>query len=216
MNPSFNILIGTPAYNGQLHVDYLHSILDIAKAGIPYSVVTIGNESLITRARNTLIATFHSMPVFTHLLFLDADVYLDAEGLSNMLMHEKDVIGAPVYLKGRDSDGSQTLNTDAKPQHLPVLQSVDRVGTAALLLSRAAVNALVQHAIEERRVYESHKMLQRPDIPDAHYDIFRVGISNDEYLSEDFWICQELRELGFEIFVDTSVYTRHNGMVAFD
>jgi hypothetical protein len=216
MNAPGNILIGTPAYNGQLHVDYLHSILDIAKAGIPYSVFTIGNESLITRARNTLISTFHSMPSFTHLLFLDADVYLDAEGLSCMISHEKDVVGAPVYLKGKDSDGNQTLNTDANPNQLPVLQSVDRVGTAALLLSRTATNSLVQHAIEEKRVYENHKMLQRPEIPNTHYDIFRVGISNGEYLSEDFWICQELRHLGFEIFVDTSVYTRHNGMVAFD
>ena len=216
MNSDLNILIGTPAYNGQIHVDYLHAILDFAKAGIPYSVVTIGNESLITRARNTLIAAFHSMPVFSHLLFLDADVYLDAKGLSDMVNHEKDVIGAPVYLKGRDSEGNQTLNTDANPQKLPILQSVDRVGTAAFLLSRAAVSSLVQHAIDEKRVYENHKMLQRPELPETHYDIFRVGISNGEYLSEDFWVCRELRSLGYEVFVDTSVYTRHNGMVAFD
>ena len=216
MSQSSNILIGTPAYNGQLHVDYLHSMLNFAKAGIEYSVVTIGNESLITRARNTLLATFDGNKAFTHLLFLDADVYLDAQGLAELIAHQKDVVAAPVYLKGRDENGKQTLNTDANPGELPVLQSVNRVGTAALMLSRHAVDALVRHAIEEGRVYGISKMLQRPEMPNTHYDVFRVGISEGEYLSEDFWICRELKALGYEIFVDTSVYTRHNGMVAFD
>lgn len=216
MSESSNILIGTPAYNGQLHVDYLHSLLNFTKAGIEYSVVTIGNESLITRARNAILATFHGNKVFTHLLFLDADVYLDPQGLAALIDHEKDVVAAPVYLKGRDENGSQTLNTDANPDELPVLQSVTRVGTAAFMLSRVAADALVQHAIDEGRVYEINKMLRRPKMPDTQYDVFRVGISEGEYLSEDFWICRELKALGFDIFVDTSVYTRHHGMVAFD
>ncbi len=210
------ILICTPAYNGQIHVDYLHSLLSFSKHEIRYSVMTLGNESLITRARNTLISTFWSKEQFTHLLFLDADVYLDHKGLQSMLAAEKDVIGAPVYLKGRDSEGRQTLNTDANPEIAPMLQSVQRVGTAALMLTRVAVGALIEKAIKEQRTYTLNKMLQTDNMPSTHYDIFRVGISNDEYLSEDFWLCQELRGLGFEIFVDTSVYTRHHGVVSFD
>lgn len=213
---SANVLIGTPAYNGMLHTDYLHSILGFASNSIPHSVMTIGNESLITRARNALLATFWESNAFTHLLFLDADVYLDHKGLIDMLNHNKDVIGAPVFLKSKDSAGNQTLNTDAKPEVLPVLQSVSRVGTAALLLSRAAVNSLVEHAIQQDRVYKINRMLRREGMATNHYDVFRVGISNGEYLSEDFWVCKELIQLGYEIHVDTSIYTRHNGMVCFD
>lgn len=214
--PQPQILICTPAYNGQVHVNYLHTMLNFFKHNIRYSVMTLDNESLITRARNTLISTFWVKQQFTHLLFLDADVFLDHEGLQSMLTAQKDVIGAPVYLKGRDAEGKQTLNTDANPEISPVVQSVQRVGTAVLLLSRAAVAALVDKAIEEGRTYTLNKMLQTQDIPSTHYDIFRVGIANDEYLSEDFWLCRELRSMGFEIFVDTSVYTRHHGIVAFD
>jgi len=58
--------------------------------------------------------------------------------------------------------------------------------------------------------------LRREGMATNHYDVFRVGISNGEYLSEDFWVCKELIQLGYEILVDTSVYTRHNGMVCFD
>ena len=214
--PQPQILICTPAYNGQVHVNYLHSMLNFFKNEIHYSVMTLDNESLITRARNTLISTFWSKEQFTHLLFLDADVFLDHEGLQSMLAAKKDVIGAPVFLKGRDSEGKQTLNTDANPEISPVVQSVQRVGTAALLLSRTAVAALVNKAIEEKRTYTLNEMLQTQDVPSTHYDIFRVGVADDEYLSEDFWLCRELRSLGFEIYVDTSVYTRHHGIVAFD
>ncbi|MFT5136829.1 MAG: hypothetical protein ACI9XU_000641 [Arenicella sp.] len=211
-----HVLIGTPAYNGMLHTDYLHSILGFVHNNIPHAVMTIGNESLITRARNTILASFWEKETFTHLLFLDADVFLDHQGLTQMLKHNKDVVGAPVYLKGKNAEGEQTINTDAKLNVLPVLQSVTRVGTAALLLSRAAVKSLVDHAIKQERTYKINMMLRQEDMATTHYDVFRVGISDDEYLSEDFWLCRELRELGYEIHVDTSVYTRHNGMVSFD
>ena len=211
-----NVLIGTPAYNGMIHSDYLHCILGFANNSIRHSVMTIGNESLITRARNAILATFWESEAFTHLLFLDADVFLDHQGLQDMLNHRKDVVGAPVFLKSKDAEGRQTLNTDANPDVLPILQSVSRVGAAALLLSREAVNALVEHAIKQGRVYQINKLLRREGMAITHYDIFRVGIANGEYLSEDFWICRELIELGYEIYVDTSVYTRHNGMVCFD
>ncbi len=199
-----------------VHTDYLHSILGFINNKIPHSVLTIGNESLITRARNAVLATFWESEEFTHLLFLDADVFLDHEGLDAMIKANKDVVGAPVYLKSKDAQGRQTLNTDARPDKLPVLQSVSRVGTAALLLSRLAVSALVEHAMHEGRVYKINQLLRREGMAVEHYDVFRVGISDGEYLSEDFWLCKELRQLGFEIFVDTSVYTRHNGMVCFD
>lgn len=214
--PSHHVLIGTPAYNGLLHTDYLHSVIGFNNHGIQHSVLTIGNESLITRARNTILATFWESKLFTHLLFLDADVFLDHQGLEGMLGHNKDVVGAPVYLKGKDAEGKQTLNTDANPNIETVLQSVNRVGTAALLLSRKAVNALVDHAISQGRVYEINEILRQQGMATTHYDVFRVGISNNEYLSEDFWLCKELSELGYTIHVDTSVYTRHNGVVSFD
>jgi hypothetical protein len=213
---TLHVLIGTPAYNGMLHTDYLYSILGFISNDVPHSVMTIGNESLITRARNTILANFWEVETFTHLLFLDADVFLDHQGLKEMLNHNKDVVGAPVYLKGKNADGEQTINSDANLNVLPVLQSVTRVGTAVLLLSRAAVNSLVEHAIKENRTYEINEMLRREGMAITHYDVFRVGISAGEYLSEDFWLCKELVELGYEIHVDTSVYTRHNGMVCFD
>ena len=48
------ILVGTPTYNGMVHADYVHSLLSYNVAGIRYSFLSIGGESLITRARKNI------------------------------------------------------------------------------------------------------------------------------------------------------------------
>ena len=63
----FNLLIGTPAYGNLVHTDYTASVLQFKDAGITVGgVLMLGNESLITRARNTLLSIFHHQPAFTH------------------------------------------------------------------------------------------------------------------------------------------------------
>ena len=81
MHPDTRVLIGTPAYGGMVHLDYLNSISEYYRSGIPFSISAIGNESLITRARNAILSRFHADTRYSHLLFLDADVHLPAAGL---------------------------------------------------------------------------------------------------------------------------------------
>jgi hypothetical protein len=207
-----NLLIGTPAYAGQVHVDYVSALLVFQRERLPFTLMTIGNESLITRARNTIISAFHERRDFTHLLFLDGDVHLPHEGLTRMLRHGKDVVAAAVALKGAAPDGGRLFNVGRTIGEDGPLLVVERVGTAALLLSRAAADALVADARAGQRVYEPSALAQGNGA--IQYDVFRVGVVDGEYLSEDFWVCHALRRLGFRIHVDPTIVTRHSGMVA--
>jgi hypothetical protein len=208
-----HIMIGTPAYGGMVHTDFVLALLGYQQAGIRYSLITIGNESLITRARNNLISLFHHSKEFSHLLFLDADVSLTAEGLLNLMKHDKDVIGAPVPLKARDINGARIFNIGRVLGEEGPLLINERIGTAALLLSRHAVDALVEEAKSEGRVYEKMNTMQGDPGTSVHFDIFRVGVVDAEYLSEDFWVCLTLRRLGFPIYIDPTIVTRHHGTI---
>jgi len=211
-----NIFIGTPAYNSMVHTDYLHSLLSFHESKIPFTVMTIGNESLITRGRNTIVSYFYSLTAFTHLLFLDADIYLSSEGLMQLISDNKDVIGAPVALKGNDNRGNPVYNVGKLLSEENGVVESDKIGTAVFMLSRRAVNSLIQDAIDNNNTYMSNPYSRGDARNIKMYDVFKTGVENNEYLSEDFYVCKVLRELGYKIYVDTNVPTRHNGMFVFN
>jgi len=218
-----NIFIGTPAYNSQIHTDYLHSIISYYEKKVPFVLMTIGNESLITRGRNSVISYFYNTVGASHLLFLDADIYLPAEGLIRMISLQKDVIGAPVALKGFNKQTGQAVYNVGKLLDEETLKDgskiykVDRVGTAVFMLSRKASNALVEYAQKNKDVYFSNPHTRGDaDQNMKMYDIFKTGVFDSEYLSEDYYVCRILRELGFDIYVDPNIKTRHNGNFCFE
>ena len=61
---NFKIFLGMPMYGGMLTEPTLHGLLEIqnytANSGVKMRVQTMGNESLITRARNTLVSQSRS------------------------------------------------------------------------------------------------------------------------------------------------------------
>jgi hypothetical protein len=208
------VLICTPAYGGMVHTDYVASLLAFKDADIAFGHLTIGNESLISRARNTLAAGFLARSEFTHLLFLDGDVKLPPEGLRRMLAHDKDIIGAPVALKGRNPDGSRIFNIGKVIGEEGLLICADRIGTAALMFSRKAIQALADDAIAQGFAYQRNPHARGASDPAVHYDVFRVGVRNGEYLSEDYWACLTAVKLGFKVYVDPTIVTEHHGTVA--
>ena len=56
------VMVGTPCYGGLLHEAYMHSFLrtqkEAQKKGYRLHLNSMGNESLITRARNTIVSQF--------------------------------------------------------------------------------------------------------------------------------------------------------------
>jgi hypothetical protein len=91
------------------------------------------------------------------------------------------------------------------------LKVVDKVGTAVFMLTRKAVDCLIQNATPYSRNPMSRG--RNEDIP--HYDVFRTAVVDGQYLSEDYFVCDTLQKNGFDVYVDTSVATRHNGNYVF-
>jgi len=73
----------------------------------------------------------------------------------------------------------------------------------------------VEDAVADGRVYEYRVAAGEDSSTAVSYDIFQVGVMDGVYLSEDFWVCERLRRLGFEITVDPSVGTVHYGTQRF-
>ena len=92
------LFLATPCYGGLVTKSYLLSMLRLnnalRKEKIPFALGLLGNESLITRARNTLAADFLQDPEATHLLFIDADISFSPETVSRLLGHGGKLVAA--------------------------------------------------------------------------------------------------------------------------
>ena len=212
--PAPRLMIATPARGGRVHLDFVATLLDLRAAGVDFAFVGMGDESLVTRARNALLASFHARREFTHLLFLDADVGVPAAGVRRLLEHGRDVAGAPVPLEGVRPSGERLFDVGRALGESGPLAIVERVGAAVLLLSRRAADALVEDAKADGRVYDRASTLAGDPGTRVHYDVFRTGVVDGEYLSGDDWACATLRRLGFAIHVDPAIVVRHHGTLA--
>jgi len=97
-NKKFKIFLGMPMYGGMLSESTLHGLLELQNytrnSGIEMRVQTMGNESLITRARNTIVSMMMDQTDFaaSHLLFIDADIGFHWQNIERLLCADKDVV----------------------------------------------------------------------------------------------------------------------------
>lgn len=100
-NPKVAIL--TPCYGGQCHLSYIPCLIAtielLMSFGIPTIHHTCKNDSLITRARNNLIAKAMSDPQTTHFMFIDSDISWDATDIIKLLVSNKKLVGGVYPLK---------------------------------------------------------------------------------------------------------------------
>ena len=83
--------IATPMYGGNCTAGYASSMLNLSRV-MPYEHNFVTNESLVTRARNMLTHNFLSTDC-THMLFIDADVAFDPQGIVKMVESDLPLIG---------------------------------------------------------------------------------------------------------------------------
>jgi hypothetical protein len=205
-----------PCYGGQLFEQNFMSYIKWANTarqlGLDWTIETMTNESLISRARNTLCAKFLNTPDSTHLMFVDADIGFEPWHILAMLNHDKDVIGGlypmktlPVKWVVNGFPGAQ--------EGADGLQEVSKTGTGFMLI--------------KRHVFE--KMNSHPAVKPFNNDIglpaelnqymktyFDTAVRENRYYSEDWTFCENWRDLGGQVWVDKRVLLRHTGTFVFD
>jgi hypothetical protein len=180
--------------------------------GLDWTIETMTNESLISRARNTLTAKFLNNPDSTHLMFVDADIGWEPWHLLVMLNRDVDVIGGlypmktlPVKWVVNGFDGAEE-GPDG-------LQEVSKTGTGFLLIKRHVFEKLNAHPA----VKPFNNDIGLPRELDQHLrTYFDTAVRENRYYSEDWTFCENWRDLGGKIWVDKRVLLKHTGSYVFD
>ena len=101
-NP-FGLVILTPCYGSQCYVNYVSSLLNtmtlFSKLGLKLRVEFCKNDSLVSRARNNLIAKAMHDKETTHMLFIDADITWNPVDIIKLVLADKNIVGGVYPIK---------------------------------------------------------------------------------------------------------------------
>jgi len=207
--------IAMPCYGGMLTESTFMSFIKWANTArqlnIDWTLETMVNESLISRARNTLSAKFLHMDDATHLMFIDADIGWEPWHLLVLLNRDVDVIGGLYPMKTMPI--KWVVNGfDGAEEGPDGFQEVSKAGTGFLLIKKGVFEKLNSHPAVKQ--YKNDIGL------DPIYDqylktYFDTAVRQNRYYSEDWTFCENWRDLGGKIYMDKRILLRHSGSYVF-
>ena len=206
-----------PCYGGMLTEQNFMSFVKWSNTcrqlGIDWTVETMTNESLISRARNTLTAKFLATEGSTHLFFVDADIGWEPWHLLVLLDARKDVIGGLYPMKSLPVkwcvNGIPGVAEDPNSN----LLEVTKTGTGFLLIQRDVFEKMNAHPAVKPF---TNDIGLDPALNVHMKTYFDTAVREGRYYSEDWTFCENWRDLGGQIWVDKRVLLRHVGTYVFD
>lgn len=230
-----SITIATPMYGGICHNSYQKSMFALmnllTQKGYRVNYSDLSNESLITRARNTLTEIFLRTGN-DYLLFIDADQGFNPEGILKMIEEDVDLIGAAVPMKGINWDRVRSAAKEDKPdlsvftgiynvnisteqkqklkENPGSIVEVDYIGTGVMLISRNVLQKLKEYTPSYRSDQADMAGVKHGD---TVYNFWRTDIDpkSKRLLSEDYNFCNMWKDLGGKIYLAPYVKVVHVG-----
>jgi len=235
----WKVLIAVPCYDQSVTESFMMSLLDSSifqtRAGIQFSITTI-SDSLISRARNLLVAKFMAMKEYTHLMFIDADIGFPRDAIIRLLWHNKDIITASYPIKEIDwgkveasvkagVTGKDILEKSTRFVVNPIQVgqqeiehdhgaiSVYDAGTGFMLVKREAFEWLFS-AYPHLKFVDDTRMLTEEENKYA-FALFNSFVENDRFLSEDYGFCRYWQMSGGKIWTDPTIGLTHVGRIKY-
>jgi len=211
------LMIAIPAYDGRLNIKTAIALAQLTpqtnKFGVMLYISHISGCSLITKARNALVADFLDTDADT-LLFIDSDVIVTPESVLRLLAVSlgKDITAGVYPRRGADRKFFMDLHLDKDTNSLVFddngLLQIERIGTGFMMIQRHVLETMVKNHPEWRYVNDTKNR-------DEHA-IFDFGIYDGKYYGEDYLFCDRARADGFTVFLDPTISLPHVGTEEFE
>lgn len=200
------VLIGTPALDGRVDAWYAYALHEIGKLALSNNIlvspVLISYESILPMARNELF-TLAINGSFDCMVFIDSDVYCDPQTFVNVVNSSKEIICIPTVKKSDDEQYDiylyADLDNDATPVKNKDFIKASRVSTSCLKIGKKALETLAENSTDT--IFRGKPLK----------NICQYDFMGPAFMGEDIYLCEKLKKLGFEIWVDTKTTCMHIG-----
>lgn len=238
---NLRITIATPCYDETVTTHYLRSIVgfiqEASRKGVVVRLITIGKDSLITRARNNLVRIFLDDEESHYLLFVDSDIGFEPQTVWRLLAYDKDVTCAiypkkdiiwPLVKKGVEEgvslEGLQSYGLDynitlvANTYIENGFVEVQEAATGFMLIKKRVLLKMKEAYPELKYIPENrHGSKDERFTSDNNYAFFDTMIEEKtkRYLSEDYTFCRRWQKLGGKVYADLTSRLTHTGVYTF-
>lgn len=235
------VFLATPMYGGMCTGTYTGALMQtpitFSQAGIQLYYSYMMNESLITRARNSLAYDFLASNA-THLMFVDADIGFNPKDIVSMVQRDVDII-CGLYPKKeihwarvasavqngvqpdqlKDHTGTFVVNlVGSEKQEVKVdeLMEIQNGGTGFMLIKREVFESLADKVPEYNNdMYLATDTERKPKVIKEYFATSIDPESNNRLLSEDYHFCKLARKHGFKVHAAPWVQLSHTGTYIF-
>lgn len=212
--------------------------------GIPLQMYFLFNESLITRARNYCCDEFIRSDA-THMMFIDSDIGFNPQDVLALLAMQDDdspydVIGGPYPKKCiswekvkmavdkgfADEDpnqlerfvGDYVFNPKQGAGSIPIGEPVEvlEIGTGFMMIRKKTLTEFAAK-FPQYNYRPDHVRTEHFDGTREIMQFFQAEIDpvSKRYLSEDYWFCQKIQELGMKTWFCPWMKMQHVGTYIF-
>jgi hypothetical protein len=207
-------------YGGVLTHEFSQSLITtLLNSPFIGEIKFIANDSLVSRARNTIAGHFLRSK-FDWLLFIDSDIEFRHEHVARLWLHcikhnRRIMCGLYAMKKLAPHFVFNAINGEAPDKDGAV--KVAEGGTGFMAIHRSVFEEMITKMPEI--AYTTDINHEPPNAPE--WDFFAVGCYKYKdsglvrYLSEDWMFCQRARDLGIDVWADVSIQLKHRGNMLF-
>ena len=185
---SVSLFVATPVHS-ECSIHYTQALLELQQICFKHKIkVTFSliKSSLVTQGRNLCVAGFLESN-YTHMLFIDSDIYFDSSSIIEMIKRDKELISIPYPLK--------TIMWD-KALH-KIEKGLIHSPTGCMMIKRSVFDKMIK-AYPDKNIIQktviNGEYVNRPNLWNF-FDTLHDPITKT-YMGEDFSFCQRWKDIG--------------------
>ena len=210
-----SIMIGLPCNGGIVSEKTTLGLFNLAKVlvrnDVDHGILTLTNSSLITQARSKIANFFVNNTQHDYLFFLDSDIGFNGEDVLKLLSYKADIVSAAYPMK-----------TIPERYCIDILQPEQRVGDLVKIGGNGMGFVLIHRNvfIDIAKKYPGLKYIPsdyHSDTPHTEaemnnsYHYFAEHRTQNSFMSEDKSFFYRAQEVGYTIWLDTTIKLNHTG-----
>jgi len=182
---------------------------------IEHGIMTVANESLITHGRSRIANFFVNNTEFEYLFCLDADVAFSPEDMLKLYSYQKPIVSASYPMKTLPIRHCYELYNPVKL--CGNLVKIGGIGMGFVLIHRSVFEKLNKHYSELKYfpgLNNSNYPITEKEYHNS-YHYFAEMNKEGKYLGEDMSFFHRVSDIGYDVWMDTSIELQHIGSHVF-